>query len=68
MVTGLLLGIWAAMMSGAINQYQNEKEAAYNVDIEIFANDRSGLLADIITQIGTTKSRNPKMKAWENIN
>ena len=37
--------------------WQNEKEAAYNVDIEIFANDRSGLLADIITQIGTTKSK-----------
>ena len=37
--------------------WQNEKEAAYNVDIEIFANDRSGLLADIISQIGTTKSK-----------
>ena len=37
--------------------WQNEKEAAYNVDIEIFANDRSGLLADIIAQIGTTKSK-----------
>ncbi len=35
----------------------NEKEAAYNVDIEIFANDRSGLLADIIAQIGNTKSK-----------
>jgi len=37
--------------------WQNEKEAAYNVDIEIFANDRNGLLADIISQIGTTKSK-----------
>ncbi len=35
----------------------NEKEAAYNVDIEIFANDRNGLLADIIAQIGNTKSK-----------
>ena len=35
----------------------NEKEAAYSVDIEIFANDREGLLADIIAQIGTTKSK-----------
>ena len=37
--------------------WQSEKEAAYNVDIEIFANDRQGLLADIIAQIGTTKSK-----------
>jgi GTP pyrophosphokinase len=37
--------------------WQNEKEASYNVDIEIFANDRTGLLADIIAQIGTTKSK-----------
>ncbi len=35
----------------------SEKAAAYNVDIEIFANDRSGLLADIISQIGTTKTK-----------
>jgi len=35
----------------------DEKEASYNVDIEIFANDRNGLLADIIAQIGTTKSK-----------
>ena len=27
-----------------------EKEAAYNVEIEAFANDRAGLLADIIAQ------------------
>jgi len=35
----------------------NEKQAAYNVDIEVFANDRTGLLADIIAQIGTTKTK-----------
>lgn len=35
----------------------SEKAAAYNVDIEIFANDRTGLLADIISQIGTTKTK-----------
>ena len=34
-----------------------EKEASYNVDIEIFANDRTGLLADIIAQISTTKTK-----------
>ena len=34
-----------------------EKAVAYNVDIEIFANDRTGLLADIISQIGTTKTK-----------
>ena len=37
--------------------WQSEKEAAYNVDIEIFANDRQGLLADIIAQISTTKTK-----------
>ena len=37
--------------------WYTEKEAAYNVDIEIFANDRSGLLADIISQISTTKTK-----------
>ena len=37
--------------------WYTEKEAAYNVDIEIFAKDRSGLLADIISQISTTKTK-----------
>ena len=37
--------------------WQSEKEASYNVDIEIFANDRQGLLADIIAQISTTKTK-----------
>ena len=37
--------------------WYTEKEVAYNVDIEIFANDRSGLLADIISQISTTKTK-----------
>lgn len=41
-----------------INVYwYTEKEVAYNVDIEIFANDRSGLLADVIAQIGNTKTK-----------
>lgn len=31
--------------------------AAYNVDIEIRANDRGGLLADIIREIGQTKAK-----------
>ena len=37
--------------------WHSEKEAAYNVDIEVFANDRSGLLSDIITQISTLKTK-----------
>jgi len=37
--------------------WAREKQAAYNVDIEIFSNDREGLLADIIANIGLTKSR-----------
>ncbi len=36
--------------------YSNDK-TTYNVDIEIFANDRSGLLADIISEVGTTKCK-----------
>ena len=41
-----------------INVYwYTEKQAAYNVDIEVYANDRSGLLADIISQISTTKTK-----------
>ena len=33
-----------------------EKQASYNVDIEISANDRSGLLADITKALSTTKA------------
>ena len=41
-----------------INVYwYTEKEVAYNVDIEVYANDRSGLLADIISQISNTKTK-----------
>ena len=36
--------------------YNNEK-TTYNVDIEIYANDRAGLLADIIAEVGNTKSK-----------
>ena len=34
-----------------------KKEAAYNVDIEVYANDRAGLLADIISQISASKTK-----------
>ena len=37
--------------------WHSEKEAAYNVDIEVLANDRSRLLSDIITQISTLKTK-----------
>lgn len=37
--------------------WAEEEKAAYNVDIEIFANDRNGLLSDIIREIGNTKSK-----------
>ena len=36
--------------------YKNDK-TTYNVDIEIYANDRAGLLADIIAEVGNTKSK-----------
>ncbi|MCI9063834.1 MAG: bifunctional (p)ppGpp synthetase/guanosine-3',5'-bis(diphosphate) 3'-pyrophosphohydrolase [Clostridia bacterium] len=34
-----------------------EKQASYNVDIEVFANDRSGLLADVIMELGNIKAK-----------
>ncbi len=37
--------------------WQSEDTSSYQVDIEIYANDRSGLLADIIAQIATTKTK-----------
>ena len=44
--------------SRMINVYwYTEKEAAYNVNIEVFANDRTGLLADIIAQIEKVKTK-----------
>ena len=36
--------------------WEEEKQASYNVDIEISANDRSGLLADVIKEVGATKA------------
>ena len=38
-------------------EWYNEAKASYSVDIEIYANDRSGLLADIIEKIGLTKAK-----------
>ena len=37
--------------------WYHENQAAYSVDILVLANDRTGLLADLITAIGTTKSK-----------
>jgi len=37
--------------------WANQEKSAYQVEIEIFANDRSGLLADIINMISATKSK-----------
>ena len=38
-------------------EWFNEQQTSYSVDIEIFANDRSGLLAEIIKAIGETKAQ-----------
>ena len=35
----------------------DDKNTTYNVDIEIYANDRQGLLADIIKEIGNNKCK-----------
>lgn len=37
--------------------WYNNNQSSYNVDIEILANDRNGLLADIIKQIASVKTR-----------
>ena len=34
-----------------------EDKTSYNADIEIYSNDRSGLLVDILKEIGTTKAK-----------
>ena len=38
-------------------EWYNENQSDYNVDIEIFSNDRSGLLVDILKELGTTKAK-----------
>ena len=38
-----------------VEWYQQNKQTTYTVDIEIFANDRNGLLADIIKELSTLK-------------
>ena len=35
----------------------SEKQASYNVDIEISANDRNGLLADVIKELGNINAK-----------
>ena len=37
--------------------WDEKKESAYNVDITVFANDREGLLADVIRVIGNTNAK-----------
>lgn len=38
-------------------EWFNKHESEYNVDIEVFANDRSGLLVDILKELGNTKAK-----------
>ena len=38
-----------------VEWYKNEK-TSYNVEVEVFSNDRDGLLADILRKIGETKA------------
>ena len=40
-----------------VKWYEESKKSSYTVDIEIFANDRQGLLADIIKEISNTKAK-----------
>ena len=36
-------------------EWYEEEKSAYQAEIEVFANDRSGLLVDILKELGTTK-------------
>ncbi len=36
--------------------WYNEKQSSYSVEIQVLSNDRSGLLLDILKEIGTTKA------------
>ncbi len=38
-------------------EWYNEKSSSYNVDIEVYSNDRVGLLADIIKAVYDTKTK-----------
>ena len=38
-----------------VSWYKDEK-TSYNVEVEVFSNDRDGLLADILRKIGETKA------------
>lgn len=38
-------------------EWYNEEKSEYQAEIEIFSNDRTGLLVDILKQIGTTKAK-----------
>ena len=38
-------------------QWYNQEKVTYTVDIEIFANDRNGLLADIVQKINSSKAK-----------
>lgn len=37
--------------------WYNEQNSSYAVEIEIFSNDRNGLLSDIIKEIGNSKCK-----------
>ena len=38
-------------------EWYNQNESSYSVDIEVFSNDRSGLLVEILKELGTTKAK-----------
>ena len=38
-------------------EWYEENESSYQVDIEVYSNDRAGLLMDILKEIGTTKAK-----------
>ena len=40
-----------------VEWYNQDSESSYSVDIEVFSNDRSGLLVDILKELGTTKAK-----------
>ena len=37
-------------------EWYDENKSSYQADVEVYSNDRSGLLVDILKEIGTTKA------------
>ena len=51
-----------------VSWVNSDKKAEYNVDIEVYANDRNGLLADLVQEVNKTDSKITGVNARANKN